>query len=144
MRIGQGFDLHKLVENRPLILGGVIIPSNKGEEAHSDGDVLLHALIDALLGAKALGDIGTHFPPSDDEYKNISSVELLRRTLQLASFDIVNIDINIIRHINNKHQRLLFFTISITFSFIFYLMKYYYKFEGFYLFVNNRRCLTFS
>ena len=69
MRIGQGFDLHKLVENRPLILGGVIIPSNKGEEAHSDGDVLLHALIDALLGAKALGDIGTHFPPSDDEYK---------------------------------------------------------------------------
>lgn len=96
MRIGQGFDLHKLVENRPLILGGVIIPSNKGEEAHSDGDVLLHALIDALLGAKALGDIGTHFPPSDDEYKNISSVELLSRTLQLASFDIVNIDINII------------------------------------------------
>ena len=96
MRIGQGFDLHKLVENRPLILGGVIIPSNKGEEAHSDGDVLLHALIDALLGAKALGDIGMHFPPSDDEYKNISSVELLSRTLQLASFDIVNIDINII------------------------------------------------
>ncbi len=96
MRIGQGFDLHKLVENRPLIIGGINIPSPKGEEAHSDGDVLIHALIDALLGAKALGDIGTHFPPSDMTYKNISSVELLRRTLMLSDFDIVNIDINII------------------------------------------------
>ncbi len=96
MRIGQGFDLHKLVENRPLIIGGINIPSPKGEEAHSDGDVLIHALIDALLGAKALGDIGTHFPPSDMTYKNMSSVELLRRTLMLSDFDIVNIDINII------------------------------------------------
>ena len=96
MRIGQGFDLHKLVENRPLIIGGINIPSPKGEEAHSDGDVLIHALIDALLGAKALGDIGTHFPPSDMTYKNMSSVELLRRTLKLSDFDIVNIDINII------------------------------------------------
>ena len=96
MRIGQGFDLHKLVENRPLIIGGINIPSQKGEEAHSDGDVLIHALIDALLGAKALGDIGTHFPPSDMTYKNMSSVELLRRTLKLSDFDIVNIDINII------------------------------------------------
>ena len=96
MRIGQGFDLHKLVENRPLIIGGINIPSQKGEEAHSDGDVLIHALIDALLGAKALGDIGTHFPPSDMTYKNMSSVELLRRTLMLSDFDIVNIDINII------------------------------------------------
>ena len=96
MRIGQGFDLHKLVENRSLIIGGITILSSKGEEAHSDGDVLIHALIDALLGAKALGDIGTHFPPSDMTYKNMSSEELLRRTLMLADFDIVNIDINII------------------------------------------------
>ena len=96
MRIGQGFDLHKLVENRPLIIGGITIPSLKGEQAHSDGDVLIHALIDALLGAKALGDIGTHFPPSDMSYKNMKSEELLHRTLMLADFDIINIDANII------------------------------------------------
>lgn len=96
MRIGQGFDLHRLKEGRRLLLGGVEIPSDMGEDAHSDGDVLLHALIDALLGSKALGDIGQHFPPSDMRYKDMDSRELLKRTLALAPFHIINIDCNII------------------------------------------------
>ena len=99
IRIGQGYDIHRLIKGRKLLLGGVEIPFEKGEDAHSDGDVLLHAVIDALLGAAAAGDIGTHFPPSDAQYKNISSRELLRRTalvLQKSGFTILNIDATVI------------------------------------------------
>ena len=96
MRIGQGFDLHRMKEGRPLMLGGIEIESDKGEDAHSDGDVLIHALIDALLGSKALGDIGTYFPPSDMKYKNMDSKLLLKETLKLSKFEIINIDCNII------------------------------------------------
>ena len=78
IRTGLGYDLHKLVEGRPLILGGIHIPSEKGEEAHSDGDVLLHAITDALLGASALGDIGEFFPPSDNKWLNADSAKLLK------------------------------------------------------------------
>lgn len=97
MRIGTGWDLHPLVEGRKLLLGGVEIPHHKGEAGHSDGDVLLHALIDALLGAAALGDIGSYFPPSDQQYKGISSSLLLQKALPLLEgFSIVNIDCTII------------------------------------------------
>ena len=94
IRFGIGYDVHKLVPNRKLILGGVEIPHELGLEAHSDGDVLIHAIIDALLGAAALGDIGQHFPMTA-EFKNISSVELLKRTCELLAaknFSIVNVD----------------------------------------------------
>lgn len=77
-RIGEGYDVHKLVEGRDLILGGVKVPYEKGLLGHSDADVLLHAIMDALLGAMALGDIGKHFPDSDDKYKNANSIELLK------------------------------------------------------------------
>ena len=82
-RSGIGFDVHPLVECRPLMLGGVAIPFDRGLAGHSDGDGLIHAVIDALLGAAALGDIGTHFPPGDDRYKGIASGELLTETLTL-------------------------------------------------------------
>ncbi len=98
-RIGQGYDIHRLVPGRILRLGGVEIPFDKGEEAHSDGDVLLHAIIDALLGACAAGDIGTHFPPEEDAYKDISSRELLRKTVRIMEergFTCVNIDTTVI------------------------------------------------
>ena len=78
MRIGQGYDVHRLVEGRKLIIGGVDIPDEKGLLGHSDADVLLHAVMDALLGAAALGDIGQHFPDSDERYKGISSIALLK------------------------------------------------------------------
>ena len=77
MRIGQGYDVHRLTEGRKLILGGVEIPYEKGLLGHSDADVLIHAVMDALLGAAALGDIGQHFPDTDPAYKGISSIELL-------------------------------------------------------------------
>ena len=77
MRIGQGYDVHKLVEGRDLILGGVKVPYEKGLLGHSDADVLVHAVMDALLGAAALGDIGQHFPDTDPKYKGISSIALL-------------------------------------------------------------------
>jgi len=97
MRIGTGWDIHRLVEDKQLIIGGLHIKSNKGSLAHSDGDVLIHAIIDALLGAARLGDIGTHFPPNDDKYKNISSALLLQETLNLLTeYTIVNIDSTII------------------------------------------------
>ncbi len=99
MRIGFGYDIHKLVSGRKLYLGGVVIPSEKGEMGHSDGDVLIHALIDALLGAAVLGDIGTHFPPDDPLYKDISSRILLAETLKLLGqngCDIINIDCTIL------------------------------------------------
>ena len=79
MRIGQGYDVHKLTDGRDLILGGVKVPYEKGLLGHSDADVLVHAVMDALLGAAALGDIGEHFPDTDPAYKGISSVELLKR-----------------------------------------------------------------
>jgi len=94
-RIGHGYDVHRLGEERELILGGVKIPSAKGCIAHSDGDVLIHAICDALLGAASLGDIGTHFPDSDPQYKNISSVVLLEQVVDLLNqknYKINNID----------------------------------------------------
>ena len=99
MRIGQGYDVHRLVEGRKLILGGVEIPYEKGLLGHSDADVLLHAVMDALLGAAALGDIGQHFPDSDERYKGISSVELLKdvgKILQENGYVIENIDSTVI------------------------------------------------
>ena len=99
LRIGHGFDAHCYVLDRPLILGGVTIPYEKGLLAHSDGDVLIHALIDALLGAAGLGDIGVHFPDTDKQYKNVDSRLLLTQTAQLISksaFRLVNADITLI------------------------------------------------
>lgn len=99
MRIGMGYDVHRLVEGRKCILGGVEIPYEKGLLGHSDADVLLHAIMDALLGAAALGDIGKHFPDTDDAYLGISSVELLKKTgkiLEEHTFLIENIDATII------------------------------------------------
>lgn len=99
MRIGLGYDVHKLVENRPLILGGVNIPHNKGLLGHSDADVLTHAIIDSLLGACALGDIGTHFPDNNNIYKDISSLVLLEKVENLIAqkgYKIINIDCTII------------------------------------------------
>lgn len=99
MRIGMGYDVHKLVENRDLILGGVTIPYQLGLLGHSDADVLLHAIMDSLLGASALGDIGKHFPDTDDKYKGISSIVLLKEVGSLLAdngFTIGNIDATII------------------------------------------------
>lgn len=99
MRIGQGYDVHRLVEERELILGGVNIPYEKGLLGHSDADVLVHAVMDALLGAAALGDIGQHFPDTDPAYKGISSIELLKhvgRLLEEQGYVIENIDATII------------------------------------------------
>ena len=99
MRIGMGYDVHKLVENRDLILGGVKIPYEKGLLGHSDADVLLHAIMDALLGAAALGDIGKHFPDTDPAYKGASSMELLKQVgalLEQKLYVIGNIDATII------------------------------------------------
>jgi len=94
-RMGIGFDLHLLVEGRKLILGGILIPHKKGLLGHSDADVLTHAIIDALLGAAALGDLGQHFPDTSQEFKDISSLELLQRVhtmLAQLSYKIENID----------------------------------------------------
>lgn len=96
MKIGQGWDLHKMGTNFPLTLGGVIIPSDKGEIAHSDGDVLIHAIIDAILGATCNEDIGAKFPDTDPQYKGCSSLELLHKTLSFKSVDIKNLDCTII------------------------------------------------
>ncbi len=99
MRIGTGYDVHRLTENRTLILGGVAIPYEKGLLGHSDADVLLHAIMDALLGAAALGDIGRHFPDSAPEYDGISSMVLLKRVADLLAEEhylIGNIDATII------------------------------------------------
>ncbi len=99
MRIGMGYDVHRLTEGRALIMGGVTIPYEKGLLGHSDADVLLHAIMDALLGAAALGDIGKHFPDSDPAYKGISSMKLLKQVgerLEEEGFLIENIDATII------------------------------------------------
>ncbi len=95
MKIGIGYDTHKLIENRKLIIGGVIIPHEKGLLGHSDADVLVHAIMDSLLGAMALGDIGQHFPDYDPKYKDISSIKLLTYVLGLLrdnNYTIENID----------------------------------------------------
>jgi 2-C-methyl-D-erythritol 2,4-cyclodiphosphate synthase len=99
MRIGQGFDVHALAEGRKLIIGGVDIPHERGLAGHSDADVLLHAITDALLGAAGLGDIGRHFPDSDPRYRGADSRVLLRTAMQRvreAGFDVANIDATII------------------------------------------------
>ena len=95
MRIGIGNDIHRLIEGRPLILGGVEIPYSKGEEAHSDGDILVHAIIDAILGACAKGDIGRLFPPSDERYKDADSLKLLKQAVEYTGAKIINIDSSI-------------------------------------------------
>lgn len=95
LRIGNGYDVHELVEGRPLILGGITIPHHKGVLGHSDGDVLVHAIMDALLGALALGDIGQHFPDTDSQYKNIDSMYLLKHVKKLIDqegYKICNLD----------------------------------------------------
>lgn len=99
MRIGMGYDVHRLVPERKLILGGVTIDHDLGLLGHSDADVLLHAIMDSLLGAAALGDIGKHFPDTDEKYKGISSLELLKHVANLISkngYSIENIDATII------------------------------------------------
>ena len=96
MRIGQGWDVHRMVPGRALMLGGIQIPSEKGEDGHSDGDVLLHALIDALLGVDAKGDIGSHFPPSDMRWKDADSKRLLGIVLEDFNHRIVNVDSTIV------------------------------------------------
>jgi 2-C-methyl-D-erythritol 2,4-cyclodiphosphate synthase len=99
MRIGTGYDVHPLVKERRLILGGVAIPFRKGLDGWSDADALSHAIIDALLGAAALGDIGQHFPPGEAQYQDISSLELLKTTMEKLAekgWHVVNIDANVI------------------------------------------------
>lgn len=99
MRIGLGYDVHKLVEDRKLILGGADIPHTKGLLGHSDADVLVHAIMDAIIGALALGDIGKHFPDTDPRYKGISSIKLLQHVAELMTtngYKIGNIDATII------------------------------------------------
>ncbi len=116
MRIGQGYDVHRFAPGRPLILGGVHIAHDRGLAAHSDGDVLIHALCDALLGAAGLGDIGRHFPDSEAEFENIDSRILLRRvvkSLQEAGFRVENVDTTLVAqtpklspYIESMRQRL--------------------------------------
>ncbi|HHT54909.1 MAG TPA: 2-C-methyl-D-erythritol 2,4-cyclodiphosphate synthase [Clostridiales bacterium] len=99
MRVGHGYDVHRLVPGRKLILGGVTIPFEKGLSGHSDADVLLHAIMDSLLGAAALGDIGVHFPPSDPQYEGADSLELLETTallLDQKGYSLINLDATII------------------------------------------------
>ena len=116
MRIGLGYDVHRLVPERDLILGGVKIPHELGLLGHSDADVLVHAVMDSLLGAAALGDIGKHFPDTDEKYKGISSIKLLKHVGQLLyknNYSINNIDATIIAqkpkmapHILNMRQNI--------------------------------------
>jgi len=99
MRAGIGFDIHRLVEGRKLILGGIEVPYHKGLLGHSDGDVVIHAIIDAVLGAAALGDIGTHFLDTSDEFEGISSIKLLRSTIRMLEdkgLGVKNIDVTVI------------------------------------------------
>ena len=99
LRIGQGYDVHRLTEGRPLVLGGVRVPYERGLEGHSDADVLIHAVMDALLGAAKLGDIGKLFPDTDSRYAGISSLELLRqvgRLLRESGYTVVNVDSTLI------------------------------------------------
>ena len=116
MRVGIGYDVHKLVEGRELIIGGVHIPYEKGLLGHSDADVLLHAISDALLGAAALGDIGLHFPDIDERFKGADSLQLLSETgklIKAEGYEVVNIDATIIAqapkmrpHIDNMRKNI--------------------------------------
>ena len=99
MRIGTGYDSHRFAEDRPLVLGGVEIPDHPGLSGHSDGDAVAHAVIDALLGAAAAGNVGSHFPPSDDTWKGADSMELLRRAvliLEERNYQVVNVDVTVV------------------------------------------------
>lgn len=99
IRIGNGFDIHRLEEGLPLILGGVKLENSKGSVGHSDGDVVTHAVIDALLGAAALGDIGMHFPPTDNAIKGIDSMKMLEKTMSMledSGFIVSNIDVTVV------------------------------------------------
>ncbi|MFR7855749.1 MAG: 2-C-methyl-D-erythritol 2,4-cyclodiphosphate synthase, partial [Acutalibacteraceae bacterium] len=99
MRIGHGYDVHRMTDGRKLVLGGVTVPFHMGLDGHSDADVLIHAICDALLGAAALGDIGKHFPDSDDRYKGIDSRLLLRHVVSLLAdkgYKVSNIDATVI------------------------------------------------
>lgn len=99
IRVGVGYDLHRLVEGRPLILGGITIPHSHGLAGHSDADALTHAIIDALLGAAALGNIGRSFPDTDETYRGADSIQLLSKTVELLQshgYTIVNIDSNVV------------------------------------------------
>lgn len=98
IRVGQGYDIHRLIKDKPLLIGGIKIESPVGSDAHSDGDALLHALIDAILGAAALGDIGDYFPPSDPANKNIDSARMLKKIyikVKEKGFTVVNADMTI-------------------------------------------------
>ena len=98
-RVGTGYDLHRLVAGRPLVLGGVTIPSERGALGHSDADVVCHAVTDAILGAASLGDIGRHFPDSDPRWKDADSLDLLRRVVQLVAehgFMVGNVDVTVL------------------------------------------------
>lgn len=116
MRIGSGYDVHKLVEGRKLIIGGVEIPYEKGLLGHSDADVLIHAIMDSILGALALGDIGKHFPDNDEKYKGANSIDLLKyvnNLIQSRGYKINNIDSTIIAqspkmapHIENMRKNI--------------------------------------
>lgn len=116
LRVGYGYDIHRLVAGRPLIIGGVELEHPLGLEGHSDADVLLHAITDALLGAAALGDIGVHFPNDDERWRSASSLELLKRSCTLvvnAGFTIVNIDSTVVAeepklrpHIDEMRKRI--------------------------------------
>lgn len=116
MRIGHGYDSHRFAEGRPLVLGGVVIPAERGLTGHSDADVVAHAVTDAVLGAAGLGDIGRHFPPDDDAWKDADSVGLLRRVyemLERSGHLVVNVDVTVIAetprigpHANDMRARL--------------------------------------
>ena len=99
MRVGFGYDSHRFEAGRPLILGGITIPDHPGLAGHSDGDAVAHALIDALLGAAGAGDVGSHFPPSDDRWKGADSMDLLRRAVTIlegSNYQVVNVDVTVI------------------------------------------------
>lgn len=99
MRIGHGYDAHRFTTGRPLVLGGVHVPHDRGLEAHSDGDAVIHALCDALLGAGALGDIGAHFPDTDAKFRNMDSRVLLKRVMEIlgqAGWRVGNVDITVV------------------------------------------------
>lgn len=99
MRVGTGYDSHRFDPDRPLVIGGVSIPDHAGLTGHSDGDAVAHAVIDAVLGAAAAGDVGRHFPPTDDRWKGADSIDLLRRTAQVLEergFRVVNVDVTVV------------------------------------------------
>src|SRR5688572_7313797 len=99
MRVGLGYDSHRFDAGRPLVLGGLTIPDHAGLSGHSDGDAIAHAVIDALLGAACIGDIGAHFPPTDERWKGADSIDLLRRTMGLLegrNYQVVNVDVTVI------------------------------------------------